>query len=81
MVLGAERLDVAVAPLEQSPSAVLAAMVAAKWSPLVPVMPPTVLLILLLKLGMLARWLMQLLLLLLLLCTVWSDTFVGCDDV
>lgn len=76
VVLGAERLDVAVAPLEPSPSAVLVAMAAAEWNPPLPVLPPTVLLML----GMLARWLM-LLLLLLLLWDEWSDEFVGCEDV
>lgn len=79
VVLGAERLDVAVAPLEPSPSAVLVAMAAAEWNPPLPVMPPTVLLMLLLMLGILARWLM--LLLLLLLWDEWSDEFVGCEDV
>lgn len=77
MVLGAERLDVAVAPLEPSPSAVLAAEVAAEWSPPVPVMPPTVPPML----DMLARWPMLLLLLLLLLWVEWSAEAEGCDDV
>lgn len=73
VVLGAERLEVPVAPLEPSPNAVLVAM--AEWNPPLPVMPPTVLLML----AMLARWLM--LLLLLLLWAEWSDEFVGCEDV
>lgn len=80
VVLGAERLGVAVAPLEPRPSAELEAIVAAELSPLVPVIPPTVLLILFPMLGMLARWLM-LLLLLLLLWAEWSDEAAGCDDV
>ena len=75
VVLGAERLDVAVAPLEPSPSAAVTA-VATEWSP---PMPPTVLLMLWPMLGMLTRWLM-LLLLLLLLWVEWSAEAEGCDD-
>lgn len=76
VVLGAERLEVAVAPLEPSPSAVLVAA-AAECSPLAPAIPLPVLLILL---PMLARWLM-LLLLLLLLWVEWSNGAEACDDV
>lgn len=68
-VLGPERLDMPVAPLEPSPSAVL---VAAECSPLVPAIPPTTLLLMLLPmLDMLARWLMLAPLLQLLL--LWTE--------
>lgn len=78
VVLGTERLEVAVAPLEPSPSTVLVAA-AAECSPVVPVIPLIVLFILLPILGMLARWLM-LLLLLLLLWVEWSAGAEGCDE-
>lgn len=70
------RLDVALAPLEPSPSAELAAAMAAEWSPLALMMPPTELPMLPPMLGMFTRWLM-LLLLMLLLWEEWSDE--GCE--
>lgn len=72
LFLCALRLDVALAPLEPSPSAELAAAMAAEWSPLALMMPPTEPPML----GMFTRWLM-LLLLMLLLWEEWSDE--GCE--
>lgn len=76
VVLGAERFDVAAAPLEPSPNAVLATVGATEPSPLMPAILPTELPMLLPMPGMLARWLM-LLLLLLLLWVEWRAEAVG----